>query len=116
MEFDEIRKEVKNSIFDTLRTDEDNYFEAVVVRDELTKLKERLEKFLGRSIYPSSDKLPPHIEKQIKEFGGIKAGQTLYFHGEGEKDVFVMLWPWQDGYHVTIKIIQKQDKEPPKHV
>jgi len=111
MEFNEIRKEVKNGIFDTLRTDEDNYFEAVVVKGEIDKLKQRLEKFLGGPAYPSADKLPPQTEKKIKEFGGIMSGQTLYFHNEGEKDIFAMLWPWQDGYHTTVKIIQKEDRE-----
>ncbi|MDP3731966.1 MAG: hypothetical protein Q8R31_02900 [Candidatus Omnitrophota bacterium] len=41
MEFNELRKEVKSGIFDTLRKDADSYFEAVVVRDEVGKLNEK---------------------------------------------------------------------------
>jgi len=111
MEFNEIRKEVKNGIFDTLRTDNDDYFEAVVIRDEVAKLKERIEKFFGAPSYPSKDKLAPQVEQRIKEFGGIMSGQTLYFLNDGEKNILAMLWPWQDGYHTTIKLIQQKDKE-----
>jgi len=111
MEFSEMREEVKNGILDTLRTDKDDYFEAVVIRDEVAKLKERLEKFLGTPAYPSKDKLSPQIEKRIKEFGGIMSGQTLYFRNEGGKNILAMLWPWQDGYHTTIKLIQQEDRE-----
>jgi len=43
----------------------------------------------------------------IEEFGGIRPGQTLYFWNEGKDAVFAMLWPWQDGYHTTVKIGRK---------
>lgn len=107
MEFNELKKEVKNGVLDALRTDSDHYFEAVVVREEVAKLKARLEKFLGLPAYPSNDRLSPQIEKTIKEFGGVMSGQTLYFRNEGDKNIFAMLWPWQDGYHTTVKIVQK---------
>lgn len=108
MQFDEIRKEVKSGDFIILRQDVDNYFEGVVIRDELEKLKARLEKFLGLPAYPPNDRLPPQIENTIKKFGGITSGQTLYFRNEGKETIFAMLWPWQDGYHTTVKIIQNE--------
>ncbi len=105
MEFNELKKEVKNGVLDALRTDSDHYFEAVVVKEEMAKLKARLEKFLGLPAYPSKDRLLSQIEEAIKDFGGIKPGQTLYFWSEGNDVLFAMLWPWQDGWHTTVKII-----------
>jgi hypothetical protein len=108
MQFDEIRKEVKSGAFIILRRDADNYFEGVVIREELEELKARLEKFLGLPVYPSNDRLPPQIENTIKKFGGIMSGQTLYFCNVGNENVIAMLWPWQDEYHTTLKIIQHE--------
>ena len=108
MQFNEIRKELESVIFDTLRADSDNYFEAVIVKDELVKLTEILERFFGSTAWPSQNKLSSQIEDAISSFGGIAAGQALYFWNQGSDTVFAMLWPWQDKRHVTVKIIQEQ--------
>ena len=105
MKFKELKAELKHIRFDTLRMDSDNYFEAVVVKDEVEKLKVRLEKFLGLSAYPPKDRLSSQIEEAIEEFGGIRFDQSLYLRNEGKDTVFAMLWPWQDGCHTTVKII-----------
>jgi len=102
MQFNEIRKEVDGVVFDTLRTDSDNYFEAVIVKDELAKLTARLERFFGPPVRPSGK-----VQEVINGFGGIKPGQALYFWAQGKDTIFAMLWPWQDGWHTTVKIIQK---------
>ena len=57
MEFNEIKKEVKDVGVETLRTDSDNFFEAVVIKEELDKLNERLKNFFGEPAWPSKDKL-----------------------------------------------------------
>lgn len=89
-----------------MREDQDNYLEAVVVKKELEKLTARLEKFLGSAISPS--KLPKQLVRTLKEFGGIRAGQTLYFkEGEGST-VIAILWPWNDKEHTTVKIINQE--------
>jgi hypothetical protein len=107
MEFNEIKKEVKDVGFETLRTDSDNFFEAVVIKEELDKLNERLKNFFGEPAWPSKDKLSLSAQETIKGFGGIMPGQTLYFKSEGRDSTFAMLWPWQDGRHTTIKIARK---------
>ena len=107
MEFNDIRQEVKALPFETLRQDCDNYFEAVMINEELGKLNERLAKLLGEPAWPSKKRLPIEIQDMVKNFGGIMAGQTLYFKGERSGAFFAMLWPWQDGQHTTVKIIQK---------
>lgn len=107
MEFDQIKDEVKNFRLDTLRIDCDNLFEAVVVKDELSKLVKRLEGFFGQPAWPSKERLSFKVRETVDVYGGIQPGQTLYFRNEKEGDLFAMLWPWQDGQHTTIKIIKK---------
>ena len=107
MQFSEIKKEVKSFDFEVLRLDSDNYFEGVVIKGELSKLNERLQKLLGAPAWPSKNRLPYQMQEAVKAFGGIMPGQTLYFKSEGRDAIFAMLWPWQDGMRTTVKIIQK---------
>ncbi len=109
MEFNEIKSKVKSLEFEVLRTDCDNYFEAVVVKNELSKLSERLSNFFGNPAWPSKNRLSYQMQEAVKAFGGIMPGQTLYFKSEGSDAIFAMLWPWQDGLRTTVKIIQKQE-------
>lgn len=107
MQLTEIRKELGGVVFESIRADDNNYFEAVMAQAELVKLIGILEKFFSSTISPSENKLPAHIEKEINDLGGIFAGQSLYFNNQGDNILFAMLWPWQDGQHTTIKIVQK---------
>jgi len=107
MQFSQIKEEVKSVLFETTRTDCDNYFEAVVVKEEVAKLNERLKKFLGEPAWPSKNRLAFKAQEAVSGFGGIMPGQTLYFKNEGNGVIFAMLWPWQDGVRTTVKIIQK---------
>jgi len=41
--------------------------------------------------------------KHANSFGGISKGQTLY-HGTFDlTEILILLWPWQDNAHVTLK-------------
>lgn len=110
MEFTELIKDVKNIRFETLRKDSEDSFEAVVKKDELTRLSEKLEKFFGVAIWPSKNKVPSSVQKVINDAGGIRSNQTLYFWSTEKDTIFAMLWPWQDGEHVTIKIVHLQQE------
>lgn len=107
MQFEELKKEVKNFSFDALRMDCDNYFEGVILKDELNKLIARLDSFFGAPAWPSKDRLSFQAQEVIKGYGGIMSGQILYFWNQGKDTVAAMLWPWQDGQRTTLKIIQK---------
>lgn len=102
--FSQLKAEVKEASFNTLRTDTDVYFEAVISKENLNGLVSKLEKAFGPALYPSRSKLPSDIQGAIKEFGGIMQGQTLYFCRQDKSSVFAMLWPWQDGENITLKL------------
>lgn len=107
MEFCEIRDEVKKMSIEALRSDKADYFEAVIIKEELFKLTERLKSFFGEPASDSKSGLPAEVQDKINSFGGINPGQTLYFRNEGADSIFAMLWPWQDGKRTTLKIIHK---------
>ena len=107
MQFNELIKEIKSAVFDSLRADQENYFEAVVLNTELAKLTAKLENFFGLPLWPSANPLPLKLQQMIEGSGGIQPGQTLYFWNEGGDYILVMLWPWRDAMHTTVKIIKK---------
>lgn len=107
MDFNKIREGVKALKFEALRTDCDNYFEAVVIKEELESLSLSLKVFFGEPAWPSKSNLSIKARELINGFGGIMPGQTLYFRDEGNESIFAMLWPWQDGLRTTLKIAQR---------
>lgn len=104
MEFDKIRAEVKNVGLDNMRADNDSYFEAVIKKDSVNKVSQVLEGSLGKAVWPSQNKIPKEAQTTVKNFGGLRKGQTLYFFSENGVSLFAMLWPWQDGERITVKM------------
>ncbi len=107
MHLGQVRDKLKECRFDSLRLDCDNHFEAVVLKNELEKLKVQLFSLFGEPVWPSKKKMSRQMEDMVNGFGGIMTGQTLYFWSKDKDAVFVMLWPWKDGERTTIKAIQR---------
>lgn len=104
MEFNKIKAELKNKELDVTRIDNENYFEVVIKKAYLDEIIPVLEGVLGQKAWPSRNKLSKEIEKLIKNFGGLRKGQTLYCLVKESVSIFAMLWPWQDGERITIKV------------
>ncbi|OGX28526.1 MAG: hypothetical protein A2879_03635 [Omnitrophica WOR_2 bacterium RIFCSPHIGHO2_01_FULL_49_10] len=107
MKFEEIMDRIKGIEFDAIRVKSQYYFEAIILRDKLPVLAERLEKLFGKQLCPPEKKLPPDAEKVAGAFGGVMGDQTLYFLKENEYSYFAMLWPWSDDCHITVKLGRK---------
>jgi hypothetical protein len=107
MTFKDLMEELKGIDFDAIRVDSYNYFEAVILRDRIPLLKEKLDKVFGEPVCPSEKKVSADIQQEIEDFGGIRDDQTLYFIKEKEYSFFAMLWPCTDEYHITVKIGRK---------
>jgi len=108
MEFKEIKETVKGINFEELRNDSDVYLEVVILRKDLAHLTSSLTKYFGLPAWPSKNKLTPKMEESIADFGGVMAGQTLYFNSDATQVIFAMLWPWQDRQHITMKMVLKK--------
>jgi hypothetical protein len=104
MTFKDLMEDIKGIEFDTIRVDSYYYFEAVILRDNLPALAEKLDKVFGEKICPSKKKVSPEVQQAIEDFGGIRDDQVLYFKKDNEYSFFAMLWPWTDEYHITVKI------------
>jgi len=92
--------------FQEIRINNKDYFEAIILKSKLADLITCLEETFGVAKYPSGKELSGHVKEVTDRFGGVRGGQSLYFLEEKECSAFVMLWPWQDGTHITLKIFQ----------
>jgi hypothetical protein len=106
VEFNKLKTEIRKIELDVTRIDDDNYFEIVVKKHCLGDVVRLLESIFGPPAWPSRNKVSKIIEKAIKNFGGLRQGQTLYSLDRDDFSIFVMLWPWQDGERTTIKIVK----------
>ena len=104
MEFRDLMDEIKGVEFDIVRVESYYYFEAVILREKLPKLVEKLRKIFGEPLVPSAKELPANVKEAVGDFGGIRDDQTLYFRKDEGYSFFAMLWPWSDEYHITVKM------------
>ena len=107
MDFNSIKKDIKTLSFEMLRTDSDDFFEAVIMKQELDKFNLRLKSLLGEPVYPAENTLADKIQKTVDSLGGVMSGQTLYYKDLGDSGIFAMLWPWRDGQRITLKIAHR---------
>jgi hypothetical protein len=106
MHFNEVKEEIKRVGLKDTDTDCDNLFEGIIRKEKVGSMTRKLEDFFGAPAWPSKNRLSFQMEKLIKQYGGIMQGQTLYLSSKDNQVVFAMVWPWKDGEHTTIKLIQ----------
>jgi len=87
------------------RNTTDDYFEVVFEAEELESWHKTLSDNLGPAVKPEGQK--PSREDQLltEEYGGIFKNQTLFRQDFEEGAIIAMLWPWQDGINITLKVI-----------
>ena len=104
MDFEQIKQEIKKIELDAVRADNEHYFEGVVKKVSLGALTRVLETIFGPCAWPSRNKLSKDVEKLANEFGGVRKDQALYCISPDSPLIIAMLWPWQDGERVTLKM------------
>jgi hypothetical protein len=80
MPFVELKEGLRGCACKQVRTDSETHFEAVLVAEHLGGVSQRLADFFGSPVWPSREKLSREIEREVQPFGGIRSGQTLYYH------------------------------------
>jgi len=62
------------------------------------------QKFFGEDFKAPGEDPTTEDKRHSARWGGIREDQTLYYHeSEGSRQC-AMLWPWSDGYRVTVRI------------
>jgi hypothetical protein len=110
MTFDELKIQIKSCGFGEVRVDNNDFFEGVILKKNLEGLNAKLSSIFGPPAWPSENKLTNEVNSVVQNNGGIMAGQSLYFTHIDNLPVFVMLWPWGDKEHITVKIGKNTNK------
>jgi len=87
------------------RQDEELYKEFVFLSKELSAWSSLLEEFFGPARKPAGEKPSKADESLTQNFGGIRKDQTLFIKDLEGKKALAALWPWQDGRHITLKLV-----------
>ena len=101
--FEQIKTEIKACGSQEIRVERAEYLELIVTKAHEPALTAKLSEIFGAPAWPSQGKIPDDVTGVIQNFGGIQQGQSLYLLRDGASIVFLMLWPWSDGNHTTVK-------------
>ena len=108
MTYPELIEAVKKLGFREKRTDLSEYLEFVIQRDRVNELSPILERFFGPPIKPAGEPPSNKTQKHTAAYGGVRTDQTLYLVEDDTVSNCAILWPWNDGQLVTVKIAQDQ--------
>jgi hypothetical protein len=110
MKIENLLEEKLSESIKSIRVSNENYEELVFLNKNGTSLHEDLTKKLGPVINNKSvgspQKATEIIETAIETAnsnGGIDDDQFLYGGMYNSFKVVIMIWPWQDNEHITIK-------------
>jgi len=111
-----VGEELCNSI-NEIRESSENYEELVFFSKDISSWNRILTEKLGPPLISaeeieiensSEETLSSKKDAALKlanSFGGISKGQTLYYGTYNSAVILIMIWPWQDKEHVTLKKI-----------
>jgi hypothetical protein len=108
-----VGKELTNSVKE-IRESSENYDELVLFSKDIATWNHVLTQKLGPPLISpdkitdgSSEESSPSLKEAALDlatpFGGIAEGQTLYYGTHNSYVFLIMIWPWQDKAHVTLK-------------
>ncbi|HTL69805.1 MAG TPA: hypothetical protein VL404_00795 [Candidatus Eisenbacteria bacterium] len=106
MTFDELLVQIESKECQEKRDRETDYLEVVVTRALLESFAALLAAYFGPPFKPEGEKPSAEALRHAEPYGGIYAGQTMYFRRGEEGPELALLWPWGSQPMVTLKIIR----------
>jgi len=92
----------------------DEYGELVFYRKDLPEWEKLLERFFGVAAKPAGERPTEEALGLTGDYGGVQDEQTLFKKEVSGLAFLAMLWPWQDGAYVTVKVVSRQQRVPPQ--
>jgi len=86
------------------RSDSADYKEWVFLNSDLRQWCSFIEEIFGPECKPAGKEPTAEDKKVTKDYGGVRSDQILYKRIDGDQIVIVMLWPWGDKQHTTLKM------------
>ncbi len=93
-----------------VREESDDYQERVIFSADIKQWSTVLEEVLGPPAKPAGVDPTGNDLVLCQIYGSIMKNQTLYRKAFGDGTILAMLWPWQDGTHITLKVGRVTEK------
>jgi hypothetical protein len=106
MNFLELLEEVKLIECEDARKSSDDYLERVFDSKKVSELGPVLEKHFGPPFKPAGIAPSKDAQRYADPYGGIQKEQVLYYIERDNLSSCAMIWPWNSGLMVTLKIAQ----------
>lgn len=106
MKIEEILRVLNSMEVFEKRTAEQKYYELVFYTRDLKKWMDVLTTYFGKPVKPSGVKPDKEHLDVTKNFGWIFDNQVLFKTTDDKTVRIAMLWPWEDGEHITLKIAE----------
>jgi len=87
------------------RVANERYTELVFFSKDVKAWLKVFTEFLGPPVKPQGLQPTPADIILTKEYGGLWESQTLFKKDDTDRVVFAMFWPWDDGEHITLKVV-----------
>ena len=91
------------------REDSPKLFEFVLKTASADRLNLILEARFGPPLKQAHENASRNILHFTEPYGGIRKGRTFYYKENDASPSFVLIWPWNDGKHTTVKIFQEEE-------
>lgn len=106
MKLEDVVRSLNNLEVYEKRSGEQKYYELVFYTRDLKKWVDILSTFFGKPVKPAGMKPEKDHMDVTKNFGWIFDNQILFKATEDKTIRIAMLWPWEDGEHITLKLAE----------
>ncbi len=104
MTFESMLGELKKIRFEETRSQDENYFEAVLNKEGMESISAVLQTYFGMPLKPEGESPSAQASQYSEPYGGIRSNQTMYYQETAEGSDTALLWPWGNGCSITLKI------------
>ena len=106
---DELMRKAKKISHEQTRRESEDYLEMVMYQHSSQQLEQLLQSYFGRALKGAGQDVEEPAEAIANRYGGISKEQALYHAQRDSMSQTAMVWPWQDGKRMTVKIIQESE-------
>jgi len=106
MSFTELVESLRKVKHEQTRADQENYFEVVVTKNIIEPIVSMLQSYFGSPMKPEGKDPSKTAERCAEPYGGIWRNQIMYMHTVEQGVEAALLWPWNDGNSITVKLIR----------
>ena len=103
---EEVMRRTKGIAHEQTRRESEDYLELVMFRSSLEEVHRIFENYFGPPLKPFGAEVTAEAQEFAQSYGGVETDQALYYTERETEPSLGMIWPWQDGKRLTVKIVQ----------